>query len=331
MKLSIFITLIITILFTGCFKEDGQIRITSDVENAIIYIDGDKKGMTGDGYTTIIIAEGDHKVRIFKKKNEEWFYEGTQDVFVGANSSIKINIHASTKPTKYRIERLVREKKAEEERLAREKKKREKQLAITKKSLIFNNDLKKIIYKDAKKKALLLNTNSCVQSYNNELILNQCQTDNGPTAILKLNHINPNNPIIIERDVFIHPHYSRKYEGGDIFFTGGLSLADIDDASLVDIHYFKYKYNCNCNYFWIGTKTNKVNPIWNKWFKETIIYFPNNGKVDYYINNHLKLQVNAKTTISNSIKISINTYGWWTGHYTKMKNFKVYHFNGNVQ
>jgi len=121
MKLKIAITLLITLLFTGCFKEEGQIRITSDVENAIIYIDGDKKGMTGDGYTTIIIEEGDHKVRIYKEKDEEWFYEGKQDVFVGANSSVKVKINTEKKQTKARVERLAREKKERKERLIKEK------------------------------------------------------------------------------------------------------------------------------------------------------------------------------------------------------------------
>ena len=134
MKLKIVISLLIALLLSGCFKEEGQIRITSNVENAIIYIDGDKKGMTGDGYTTIIIEEGDHKVRILKEKDKEWLYEGKQDVFVGANSSVKIKINIYLKATDYRIKKLEREKKAEKKRLLIEKKAKEERFAREKKA-----------------------------------------------------------------------------------------------------------------------------------------------------------------------------------------------------
>ena len=136
MKVSIFIALLISIILTGCFKGEGQVRIESDIQNAIIYIDGDKKGMTGDGATTIILEEGEHKVRVYKEKNEEWFYEGTQDIFVGENSSVKIKIDTDTKPTEFRLKRLAKAKKAEEERLAREKKAEEERLAREKKEAI---------------------------------------------------------------------------------------------------------------------------------------------------------------------------------------------------
>ena len=134
MKLKIAITLIITLFLSGCSKEDGQIGITSDIKDAIIYIDGDKKGMTGDGYTTIIIEEGEHTVRIFKEKNEEWFYEGSKEIFVGEKSSVKVKIDTETKPTEFRLARLAKKKKAEEERLAKEKKAEEKRLAKEKKA-----------------------------------------------------------------------------------------------------------------------------------------------------------------------------------------------------
>ncbi len=129
-----FIILVTAMLLTGCFKEEGQVRIISDVQNAIIYIDGDKKGMTGDGYTTIILEEGEHKVRVYKERGEEWYYEGVKNVFVGAKSSVKINISTSSKPTGFRLARLAREKKAEEERLAREKKAEKERLAREKKA-----------------------------------------------------------------------------------------------------------------------------------------------------------------------------------------------------
>lgn len=132
----------ITLLFSGCFKEDGQMRITSNIENAIIYIDGNKRGMTGDGYTTIIIEEGDHEIRIYKEKNKEWFYEGRKNVFVGANSSVKIKIDVDERPTEYRIDRLKREKREREERLVREQ--RERKIRLEQQNKERKEKLKKI-------------------------------------------------------------------------------------------------------------------------------------------------------------------------------------------
>jgi hypothetical protein len=77
--------------------------------------------MTGDGYTTIILQEGEHHVRIYKEKNKEWFYEGEQTIFVGANSSVKIKIDTDEKATEHRVKRLAQEKREREARLAKEK------------------------------------------------------------------------------------------------------------------------------------------------------------------------------------------------------------------
>ncbi len=135
---SLFVAFVLSIVLTGCFKGEGQVRIDSNVQNAIIYIDGDKKGMTGDGYTTIILDEGDHEVRIYKEIDKEWYYEGTQKIFVGANSSVKVKIDTDKKPTEYKMQLIAkektREKKAEEERLAKEKKAEEERLAKEKKA-----------------------------------------------------------------------------------------------------------------------------------------------------------------------------------------------------
>lgn len=99
MKANLFVALMVTILFTGCFKEDGQIGIACNVPNATIYIDGKKKGVTGDGYTMITTKEGDHKVQIYDEINENFYAEGSENIFVGANSIVKISINVEVKPT----------------------------------------------------------------------------------------------------------------------------------------------------------------------------------------------------------------------------------------
>ncbi|MCF6309622.1 MAG: DUF1566 domain-containing protein [Sulfurimonas sp.] len=128
MKLILFILMITTILFTGCFKEDGQVRIYSDIENATIYIDGNKKGTTG---TSIALADGKHEVRIYKEINEEWYHEGKQSIYVGENTPDNFKIYTDKKPTELRLERLAREAILAKEDLVLEGKKANAAAAVT--------------------------------------------------------------------------------------------------------------------------------------------------------------------------------------------------------
>ena len=71
----------------------GKLRISADKAGAYIYINGDKKGMTGDeGYTNILLAEGEYKVKI-EKITDEWVYTKTRNIFVGADSSVKLSFN----------------------------------------------------------------------------------------------------------------------------------------------------------------------------------------------------------------------------------------------
>ncbi len=226
MKLKLAILMMTTILFTGCFKEDGQIRIKSDIENAIIYIDGDKKGMTGDGYTTIIIEEGDHKVRIYKEKNKEWYYEGTQDVFIGANSSVKVKIDTDKKATEYRIERLVQEKKEREIRLAKDKKER-----VNKKNIWNLKYSKYEVYAD----------------YENQLVW---QNNNDVNNIRKqwVSTIN-----------YKAKNYMNTYGDTATTYCENLKFADFTDwrlptrNELTDLYKRKIHLNGSSNYYWSST------------------------------------------------------------------------------
>jgi len=128
--------LILTALFlsllsiTGCSSE-GKLHITSDVKSATIFIDGEKKGIIGDGVTIITVDEGEHQIRIFKH-TQEWDYEGIKNTFVADKSSIEMYVSTDSSPTQYRIdrleeERIAREKREKAARIAREKVEKEKQ------------------------------------------------------------------------------------------------------------------------------------------------------------------------------------------------------------
>ncbi len=68
----------------------GKLRISSDQEGAYIYIDGTKRAMTGVGFTTILLDEGEHKVKIIKEIDSFCQYTTEQSVFVGADTSVKL-------------------------------------------------------------------------------------------------------------------------------------------------------------------------------------------------------------------------------------------------
>lgn len=75
--------------------EKGKIRVYSDTKGAYIYANGKKKAMTGDGYTNILVPEGEYEVKVEKKvKDCDCVIRGIKKVFVGADTSVKLNITA---------------------------------------------------------------------------------------------------------------------------------------------------------------------------------------------------------------------------------------------
>lgn len=117
--LSITALFLMVIINAGCSSE-GKLHITSDVTGADIFINDEKKGITGGGVTIITVDEGEHEVRVFKH-TKEWDYEGIKKTFVADKSSIEVYVRTSQSPTQYTIDKL------EKERIAREKAERERQ------------------------------------------------------------------------------------------------------------------------------------------------------------------------------------------------------------
>jgi WD40 repeat protein len=88
---------IILLALSGCnetpsgYNEKGKLRIAADKSGAVIYVDGEKKAMVGDGGSTnIILSAGDHKITLEKVIDDEYVYRQTKEVFVGAESSTKL-------------------------------------------------------------------------------------------------------------------------------------------------------------------------------------------------------------------------------------------------
>jgi len=57
--------LLVFFLWVDCWAEEGkgQVGIATDIEDALIYVNGKKKASAGDGYTTIRLKEGDYTIK----------------------------------------------------------------------------------------------------------------------------------------------------------------------------------------------------------------------------------------------------------------------------
>ncbi len=103
-------TLVLLLLFGSVllYADKGKVRIASDKEGAYIYVDGKKKAMTGEGFTSILLEEGDHKVKVVKPISESLEYSQSKDVFVGADSSVKLKFKLEKGLTELGKEKLAK-------------------------------------------------------------------------------------------------------------------------------------------------------------------------------------------------------------------------------
>lgn len=129
----------------------GKVDVQSSKSGALVYVDGKTKGMTGDdGWMSLLLAEGKHEIKVEKlSDNGEWLYTKTRTLFLGADSSIKLNFKLNKvlteKGTRIREEKqldlknkrerrkIARLERLEEERILAEKK-YQKRLILDKKN-----------------------------------------------------------------------------------------------------------------------------------------------------------------------------------------------------
>ena len=69
----------------------GKIRVASDKQGAYVYVNGKKKAMTGEGFSSILLEEGEYTVKVVKGIDEYFEYAQSKEVFVGEDTSVKLN------------------------------------------------------------------------------------------------------------------------------------------------------------------------------------------------------------------------------------------------
>ena len=154
---------------------------------------------------------------------------------------------------------------------------------------------------------------------NGIITLNMDRTDDGPVMYSKPIPVKKGDIITITRKVYVHPE--------NRYFTGSMSIVSSDNTFSIDhnetlatIMHYDYSYRGDWNTFILNDRDNTSNflePIWNDWFIETLKYNTLTGESIYSINNKAVKSV-LKPLNKNYVKIRIHSFGWWTGHYTKM-------------
>ncbi len=81
------------LLATGSlYAGKGKIRVASEPSGAYVYVDGKKKAMTGEGFTSILLEEGEHVIKVAKEAAKQYQRYAQKSIFVGADTSVKITL-----------------------------------------------------------------------------------------------------------------------------------------------------------------------------------------------------------------------------------------------
>lgn len=66
-------------------------------------------------------------------------------------------------------------------------------------------------------------------------------------------------------------------------------------------------------------------PLWDRWFDEKLVYDPQTGEVQYFLNGMLRLEYNVDPAPPQATRIVVgfHTWGWYTGHYQYMDYITV--------
>lgn len=161
-------------------------------------------------------------------------------------------------------------------------------------------------------------------------------TDGGGWARTAAIVFNPESPITVERDVFIHSHNNRFLGNFIVWFEDapefnfGVNYGNMDYWS--DAHPERHGIFLFRNGYYnhvdeaLPNNSPTIPAIWDQWFHEKLVYRPGAGVLDYYIDDVLVISyfVGYMPAFSNPrLSIHSQPWGWWTGHYQLMDNLQV--------
>jgi len=73
------------------YASQGKVRISSDKEASYIYINDEKRSITGEGYTTITLDNGEYTIKVSKQLSNGKVYSLSKTIFVSHDTSLSLN------------------------------------------------------------------------------------------------------------------------------------------------------------------------------------------------------------------------------------------------
>jgi len=91
MKNNLWLILLLSLGLTTLYAGKGKLRVSADQQGAFVYVDGKKKAMIGEGFSSILLEEGDYTVKVIRVVDKNYEYSQSKKVFVGEDSSTKLS------------------------------------------------------------------------------------------------------------------------------------------------------------------------------------------------------------------------------------------------
>lgn len=148
--------------------------------------------------------------------------------------------------------------------------------------------------------------------------------------------IDPSRPLTIKRKLKLHAA-NRYFDGDFRVYTVnhpdhafGLSYADYiytGNGECVTYGFSVFRNGAN-SHVCASRDTNQseiIEPIWEQFFEEEIVYDPVSGELKYHIDGELKISYNVGSMPNgaDTIWLRIGAWGWWTGHYQHLADIEV--------
>jgi uncharacterized protein YvpB len=171
---------------------------------------------------------------------------------------------------------------------------------------------------------------NAVAEMGGEMHVSTTMTDAGGWLQSAWIDINPLNPLVITRKNKLH--YANSYfDASFVIKIDGTTSTNHDFGVAYGNNIYNSGGSCaNYGFYLVGIDANPhpcatlarvsspMTPVWDTWFNEKIVYTPTSGLLEYYINDIKQGEFNVgvlPSLPSYRIRMYINAWGWWTGHY----------------
>ncbi len=161
-------------------------------------------------------------------------------------------------------------------------------------------------------------------------------TDDGGGVYSVWLDFDPEKPVEVKRDIYLHPGNNR-FIGrlqvlveGATGFTFGVSHANMDYFSETWVekkgtYLFRSGGGGHKNTS-LANQSESIEAVWDQWFTEKLVYDPGTGMLRYYIDNELRLEYDVgliPELETYRMRVDTEPWGWYTGHYQYMDNFSI--------